>query len=287
MRKNRASSTAKLVALWRALAHDGHTFVPNFSDAQAAPLLTGAFRLSYELARKQLARMPADKRTQVIERFEPVIVRVATIDAELLDAIQNGIRQVVILGAGFDTRAHRFSELSGIKVYEVDHPATQAEKRARMASLPEPKAQVIYTAVDFERDSLSERLAVSGHDGSAPTVWIWEGVVMYLADPAVNATLSAVRALSRPNSRLILQYHEPSTGKRLRLVRNVLLGFAGEPQIGVRTRAHMQSLVQAAGFRVREDLGNAEQAAKVGGRALTLEGNDLARISRILVAEPA
>jgi methyltransferase (TIGR00027 family) len=281
MRKNRASSTAKMVALWRALANDGYTTVPGFSDAFAASMLSGWFQALYRLTQKRMGRMGPRERGRVIARYEPVTMRVATIDAELLEAAARGVRQVVVLGAGFDTRAHRFPELAGAKVFEVDHPATQAEKRARSATLPAPHAQLIWTPVDFEHDSLLERLAHAGHDAHAPTVWIWEGVVMYLADPAVKSTLGFIRGGSAAGSLLILHYHEPSLSFSTRALRGLALRWLGEPQIGVRPRESMRLLVESAGFVVTEDLGIAEQAAKVGGQA---PDNDLARVSRVMVA---
>jgi len=284
MRANRASNTAKMVALWRALADGGATSVPNFRDRFAADMLTGGWRLALRVFRKRFARMSAAERMRAARPFDPIAMRVGVIDAELIDAVAHGCTQVVILGAGFDTRAYRLDALAGARVFEVDHPATQAEKRERVRSLPSPKAQLIWTPVDFERDSLAERLAAAGHDPAARTAWVWEGVVMYLADDAVRATLDAIRARSAGGSVLILHYHEPSTTRLGRGVRSLLLSFVGEPQIGTRWRAAMRALTEGAGFTVAADLGITDQAAKLGAVA---PDNDLARISRILVARPS
>lgn len=282
MRRNRASTTAQMVAMWRALADRGFTSIPNFRDPYAAELLSAGYRFFLHRTTLRLQRMPSAERPRVFSQFDPIAIRVAVLDAELLKAIRAGCRQVVILGAGFDTRAWRLDELAGTTVFEVDHPATQQAKRERVATLPPPKAKLVWTPVDFERDSLTERLSAAGHNPSEPTVWIWEGVVMYLADAAVTSTLNAIRERSAPGSTLLLHYHEPSD-TRARRIRKLVFSLLGEPQIGLRTSAAMRALVERAGFNVRADLGREEQAAMVGA---TPPVNDLARISRILVVEP-
>jgi methyltransferase (TIGR00027 family) len=284
MRKNRASNTAKMVALWRALASAGHTSIPHFSDPFAAELLTGGWRRAYPWLRARLDGMPAQERERVIARYDPVAIRVAVIDAELSQAVASGCQQVVILGAGFDTRAYRLDAVRGTRLFEVDHPATQREKRELARNLPTPEAELIWTEVDFEHDSLAQRLAQAGHDPQRPTVWLWEGVVMYLADAAVASTLAAIFARSAKGSVLILHYHEPSAGKRTRFIRGLLLALAGEPQIGVRSRVAMQQLVERAGFQLERDLDIVAQARQVDARA---PDNDLARVSRILIARRA
>src|SRR5207244_5763641 len=107
-------------------------------------------------------------------------LRTSAIDAAVRDALAAGATQLVILGAGYDGRAWRMSELAGVKVFEVDHPATQGDKRAHLAELPPATGVVTFVAVDFERESLGAALDRAGHDRSSPTCWIWEGVVMYL-----------------------------------------------------------------------------------------------------------
>lgn len=281
MRSNRASNTAKLVTLWRALADGGATSVPGFRDPFAADMLGGGFGVALTVLRRRFERMTAAQRTRFVQAIDTIPIRVATIDAALVEAVKQGCRQVVILGAGFDTRAYRIDALAGLKVFEVDHPATQADKRERVRALPPAKAEIVWTAVDFERDSLAERLAAAGHDATKPTVWVWEGVVMYLADEAVRATLEAVRARSAAGSVLVLHYHEPSATRLTRGVRALLMSWIGEPQIGTRSRVATREIVERGGFRVVTDLGTAEQAAQIGAGA---GDNDLARISRILVA---
>jgi len=277
VRKKKASVTAKMVTLFRAFADGGLTSVPDFHDPFSAAMLGPGFRILQRFVERRLRRMTPEKRAVAIQQFDALPIRVAVIDAELMARLAQGCRQVIILGAGFDTRAYRLP-LDGVTVFEVDHPATQAEKRRRVAALPPAKTRVVWTAVDFERDSLTERLAEAGHDARLPTVWIWEGVVMYLADPAVRATLQSIHTRSAPTSTLILNYHEPSEQRGLR---RLLFASIGEPQLGLRTRYEMQALVAEAGFAISADLGIAEQAARVGAR---VPNSLLARVQRILIA---
>ena len=134
-------------------------------------------------------------------------VRTRLIDDCVRDFAAQGGRQVVLLGAGFDARAARLGHaLGGARFFEVDHPATQALKRARFGDLP-----VTFVPWNFERDrmaTLGARLASLGHDATRPTLTVWEAVTMYLTEPAIVDTLAAVRAYSAPGSRLCFTYVE-------------------------------------------------------------------------------
>jgi methyltransferase (TIGR00027 family) len=131
-------------------------------------------------------------------------VRTRVIDDEVRAFLAAGHRQVVILGAGFDTRASRFPEA---RIFEVDHPATQARKRAIVGDPP----SVTYLPWDFEAQpvaGLPAALAAAGHDPSVPTLTIWEGVTMYLTRAAIDATTDAVAAYSAPGSPFVVNYLE-------------------------------------------------------------------------------
>jgi len=173
------------------------------------------------------------------------------IDAAVRDAIATGARQLVILGAGYDGRAWRIKELEGVKVFEVDHPATQGSKRARVAQLPPPIGIVSFVSIDFERESLDRVLDRAGHDRRVPTCWIWEGVLMYLTHEAMQATLSGIAGRSASGSTLIVNYH---TVLR-RLIARLIFRLIGEPQISAWTPEEMAADLRSAGFVVREDTG--------------------------------
>src|SRR5262249_62078281 len=105
-------------------------------------------------------------------------------------------------------------------VLEAAHPARQAAKRARAAALTAKARSLQFVAVDFERDALADRLAAAGHRQGEPTVWVWGGVVMYLRDAGVRATLAAIAARSARGSTLVVQYHtRGGTCSRMLLLR--------------------------------------------------------------------
>jgi methyltransferase (TIGR00027 family) len=120
---------------------------------------------------------------------------------------RDGIEQVVILGAGFDTRAYRMAELGARPVYEVDHPQTQAAKRAALQSVVDPlPANVRMVAVDFNHDDLGERLRAAGYDRTKRTLFVWQGVIMYLTPEGVAATLGFIAKNSAAGSVLVFDY---------------------------------------------------------------------------------
>ncbi len=135
-------------------------------------------------------------------------LRTRVIDDDVAAFATAGGRQLVLLGAGFDCRAWRLAALAGATVYEVDHPATQAKKRAIMSGEPTP-ARVVFVPWDFEHQPLSElpaRLKAEGHDNRAPTMTILEGVVMYLTEPALDTTFACIASYSARGSPLAMTY---------------------------------------------------------------------------------
>jgi methyltransferase (TIGR00027 family) len=120
------------------------------------------------------------------------IARVKHFDRLLLERATAGVAQVVILGAGLDSRAYRFKkELEGVKVFEVDHPVTAARKLERVkAAFGEVPTRITYVRADLERESLEERLRESGFDGAASVFVLWSGVTMYLNLAALDAVLT-------------------------------------------------------------------------------------------------
>ena len=122
-------------------------------------------------------------------------------------AIAKGVRQILVLGAGLDTFAYRLEPTPSLRVFELDHPATQAEKRQRLARArtPEP-AHVAYVAHDFEDGSMAPALKGAGFDTDTRTFIVWLGVTPYLTEEAVFATLSELAQLPRgAGSRLRLR----------------------------------------------------------------------------------
>ncbi len=123
-----------------------------------------------------------------------------------------GLDQIVILGAGFDTRAYRIAGIAGIPVFEVDHPATQASKRDALRGVVEPPANVTFVAVDFDIDDLGDRLRAEGYQETGRTLFVWQGVTMYLTAEGVDRTLAFVAKHSRPGSALVFDYFDIAEG---------------------------------------------------------------------------
>ncbi|MDQ1741098.1 MAG: hypothetical protein QOE53_2750 [Pseudonocardiales bacterium] len=255
-----ASRTAVLVCQGRAAAHD--RLAPGrFSDPVASLLLREGEREVVEQVRAGIP--PRDWRQRMA--FE--LVR-ATAEgmAPRTVAIDDAVRdrpgaQLVILGAGLDTRAWRMPELAGVAVFEVDHPATQQDKRDRIGELPALTPSLRLVPVDLGRDRLDTALATAGHAPTQPTTWIWEGVVPYLTREQVGATLARIRAGSASGSRLIVNYQQPSLSAMLgRLTMRTVTTLArrpyplaDEPRRSAWTPASIDALLGRHGFTVVSD----------------------------------
>jgi methyltransferase (TIGR00027 family) len=182
-------------------------------------------------------------------------VRTRTIDDVLHRFVADGGTQVLILGAGYDCRASRFpGELADAHVFEVDHPATQARKRAVLDRAGAHPSRVTYVGWDFEAQPTSElpaALASLGHDPARPTLTIWEGVTMYLTERAIDETVAAVRALSAPGSPLVLTYFDRHQLDRPTVIQRLLTRFVargGEPFRFGWDPAELSGWMRARGF---------------------------------------
>jgi methyltransferase (TIGR00027 family) len=118
-----------------------------------------------------------------------VIARTRLIDEHMSKAMRDGIAQVAILGAGFDTRAWRITGAASI--FEVDHPNTSAFKQRHLRNA-KSLAPVHYVTLDFNRDNLDKMLVLAGYDPRCPTFFLWEGVTNYLTETAVRQTFLSV-----------------------------------------------------------------------------------------------
>jgi len=237
------------------MADAGMTHVPDFHDPTARVFLDAKRKRRLADLERAVGAGKRSVRTEMARGLgDTIALRTTAIDEAVRDALADGAKQLVILGAGYDGRAWRMPELSGVKVYEVDHPATQGFKRMHVAELPPSTGIVSYVPIDFEGGSLDAALESAGHDRSSPTCWIWEGVVMYLTRDAMRATLAAVAGRSAPGSTLIVNYHTVHRGVLARL----LFRLIGEPQISAWTTEEMAADLRSAGFVVREDSGMAE-----------------------------
>lgn len=201
-----ASRTAAYVALFRALETVEDRREPLFRDPLAGAFLSRPLRLAVRLARVRPLRAPLER---YADRRAPgarssAICRTRFIDDVVRREAAVGARQLVILGAGFDCRAHRLGELDGTRTFEVDRPDTQARKRSILSAQPGTRP-VTYVEVDFQRDDLGERLCALGWERTARTTFVWEGVSNYLTEDAVAGVLGFV-GRAAPGSTIVFTY---------------------------------------------------------------------------------
>jgi methyltransferase (TIGR00027 family) len=180
-----------------------------FNDPFAFALLSGSYKTFARLAHFPILRKLI---YSILDLGVPysrssAVVRTRAIDDLVCDAICGGARQLVLLGAGFDSRDCRLGEAGKIAVFEVDHPATQRVKRERLhAYLGKLPTNITYVPVDFERDALEAQLIASGYEPAIQSVVVWEGVIDYLTGKAVQSTLSALGQLLASSSQLVFTY---------------------------------------------------------------------------------
>ncbi|MGB8211264.1 MAG: SAM-dependent methyltransferase [Mycobacterium sp.] len=206
-----SSFTAETMALQRAFeSHRPPTsrlFNDPYADAFLRPWMRWMAAASAVPVLRAIATRLFDAKTGPGPR-PSAIVRTRVIDDALVDIIKrHKDSQVVILGAGFDTRAYRLSALAMARVFELDHPATQRAKREVIDRLGLSRDHVVHAPINFEHDDLYDVLSGAGIDPNSPTVFVWEGVTNYLSGRAVDHTLATIRRISRnPNAALIITY---------------------------------------------------------------------------------
>jgi methyltransferase (TIGR00027 family) len=138
-----------------------------------------------------------------------IAVRTRFAEDALAAAVERGVRQLVVLGAGLDTYAYRGALRDRLRIFEVDHPATQAWKRQRLAdaAIPLP-VWLTFAPIDFERETLTEGLAAAGFDPAQQTFFTWLGVVPYLSEEAVWSDLGFIASLP-DGAHVVFDYADP------------------------------------------------------------------------------
>jgi len=187
----------------------------------------------------------------------------------LARAVERGVQQVVILGAGLDTFALRNPHSARqIRIYEVDHPATQAGKRQRLAeaqiALP---PWLILVPVDFERDDVGEKLVAAGFHQNSPAFFTWLGVVPYLTQDAIGRTLDYMSSIQ--SSEVVFDYMEPPEAsseeiRRLETERTEHLKKMNERSLSRFDPAGMAAILRSHGFCAIEDIHFQEIASRFG-----------------------
>jgi methyltransferase (TIGR00027 family) len=209
MRSGSPSRTAAYMALFRAIESSKPADERLFEDPLALAFLDRRLRVVGLAARLPILgrlvpwyidhRWPGPRLSGV--------VRTRAIDDAVREALVGGCSQLVLLGAGYDTRGYRLHEAAHVETFEVDHPVTQAAKRAALErELGTSSCRVHLVSVDFERDSLAKALDDAGLRPAIQTCVVWEGVFSYLTLDAIDATLRWAVEACAPGGRLILTY---------------------------------------------------------------------------------
>jgi methyltransferase (TIGR00027 family) len=206
----------------------------------------------------------AVKRLPIPGHVTGMFLRTRYIDDTMKEALGDGATQIVILGAGFDSRGYRFANrLHGVRFIEVDYGPTQEYKKRRvkeiLGSLPK---HVAYVPVDFTKDDLLAQLRKGGYSEHAKTLFIWEGVVYYLPPSAVEGILRFVRHHAAPESRIIFDY--PSSSFRGINDPRSLTARWGEPMIFGFPGESASPFVRAVGLEVISDVKVFELARRYG-----------------------
>jgi methyltransferase (TIGR00027 family) len=170
----------------------------------------------------------------------------------------HGLEQLVVLGAGFDSRSLRFaSQLGAARVFEVDRPEVLATRAERLQGLP-PNPHARAVPIDFEGDDLAEVLEAHGFQRARRSLFLWEGVTYYLPDSAVESVLTRVASLTAAGSSMVLDYVTRAFFEgdvRGYGAKQLAYGWRSIGNVNRSGVASVHALAHAHGFRVLEDLG--------------------------------
>jgi methyltransferase (TIGR00027 family) len=183
-------------------------------------------------------------------------------------AVDAGTTQLVVLGAGLDTLAYRTPLAGRLRIFEVDHPATQARKREMLAAAAIDVPETLsFVAVDFEREKLSEKLEAAGFKSAERSFFSWLGVVPYLTEAAIFSTLGYMTQLPG-GAEVVFDYVNPATsisaaaGRAAHQALAARVAAAGERFQSYLDTASLCAKMSAAGFLHVDDIGPAELAAR-------------------------
>lgn len=269
MEENKASLTALMSAYARAY-HAENAQTPVFCDGVAKKLFSEKeYKAMGEYVVGGLDFFAPDKKGEFASSEEVLkylvntqlaptpVARAKFCEDALKTAFKTGTTQYVILGAGLDTFAFRESELlNRYKVFEVDHPATQCDKRARVdrANLTVPQ-NLSFVPVDFAVDDLSQKLLAAGLDKKKKTFFSWLGVSYYLTEEQISKTLKSIASVSAEGSCVVFDYADENLfSSNVRRVKNMLAMAAagGEPMKSCFSYQQLEKLLDCNNFLIYE-----------------------------------
>ena len=266
---DKASITALMSAFGRAF-HAENEEHPVFRDSLAKELMTeeeytavqkyllgGAPFFEPEIDPAVLQPKELLRRLVNVHIAPSPLCRAAYTEQALKTAVLTGTKQYVILGAGLDTFAFREPEfLSKHRVFEVDHPLTQADKKERITragwTIPD---NLTFVPVDFTKDSLAQRLVAAGFDPSAKSFFSWLGVTYYLSAEAIDTMLPTLSSLCADGSTLVFDYPDENffAAPEKRVQNTIMMAKAGgEPMQSAFSYSELEKLLEKHGFLIYE-----------------------------------
>lgn len=257
------SLTALAVAAMRGMADDPHTPGQPL-DPYAEGLLPQPLSKIAQWLR-QASKTPRGEtavRYGLLGLWDHVVLRTLAIDRLTSSAVDTGIEQLVLLGAGLDARAQRLEALQHTTVWEVDHPDTQSLKKQAAT-----REGVHFVGVNFEKDAVDEALLAAGFNTERRACFVWEGVTPYLPVKATQETLEAIARIAAPGSRLAVTYATPDMidlPGPLQPVGHTAFRALGEPLLGLTPSPVFAEHLRAHGFALLEDTGSADWSRRYG-----------------------
>lgn len=259
MQQGQASRTAAGAAVLRA-NHYLHHHQPILADQYALAMTTPTWRrlLQFQPAVKLLNSRVLQSSLGLLEA--QVILRSHYAEEHLLHAIAKGIQQYVIVGAGLDTSAIRIAQqFPHLKIFEVDHPDTQATKRQKLTKLGLSTQHIEFVAVNFERESIADALARSSYQPHQAGFFSWLGTTHYLTQNATLSTLKSIAYFAKRGSEVVLDYSIPYDELNLKdrlsfFALSRLTHFMGEPIIGMFSSSSLHHQLITMGYQIVEDI---------------------------------
>ncbi len=294
MRKGHASRTAQHNALFRALEAGLPQGRRLFEDPLAAAFLDWRLGLVARIGRvpglRELVLRYIDGRWPGVRTS--VAARTRLIDDTIAAHLGERTEQLVLLGAGFDSRAYRMPGLGDVRVFEVDHPDTQAAKRRllerALVALP---SNVLFVASDFTEAHLGAAMVAAGYRESARSLILWEGVTNYLTEAAFDATLRWCSGAA-PGSTLLFTYVHRNLLTRPEAFVGTGRLFASLDKVGERMTfgiepSELPQLLAKHGLSLAGDLGAAEYRERYfGDAARRMRGHEFYRIALARIGAP-
>ena len=233
---------------------------------------------------------------------EHIISRTRFIDDLIEKSAKEGVEQYVILGAGYDSRAHRLDLPSSLRIFEVDQPEVQDRKRSKLPKELPNSENVIYVPIDFAHESLTERLLNSGFDKTKSTVFTLEGVTQYITKEAFNSTMKEIATLSQNASSIFVLsfvnellnnnpedcfgkgYLNPE--KKANLIKDLSAKAAGEPWISFYSTEEIEDLFAQNGYSMKKNVTLEDlNSLYFGPVGRTLSENEIFKLEHFVIAE--